>query len=174
MLLLTWYVLSQSILCQLSPLIFQFVESYQDSFVEGRSTTDQFITLREFLEKCLEYRVLTHHLLIDFKPKNAIEYHGQERLYRQADKTDHDSDRWSPVLCEDIGYYRVRSNSAGDSHKVMVFSVLSTVSRCAKGCYGEFNVRGTIYNNQENSPVLQMTWTLSAEHLERWSNTTPH
>lgn len=60
-------VLSQILFRRLSPLVRDFVGSYQAGFIDGRSTTDQMFTLRQILEKCREYQVPTHHLFIDFK-----------------------------------------------------------------------------------------------------------
>ncbi|KRF97428.1 uncharacterized protein Dwil_GK26988, partial [Drosophila willistoni] len=60
-------VLSQIIFRRLSPVVNEFVGSYQAGFVDGRSTTDQIFTVRQILQKCREYQVPTHHLFIDFK-----------------------------------------------------------------------------------------------------------
>ena len=60
-------VISQIIFRRLSPLVNEFVGSYQAGFVDGRSTTDQIFTVRQILQKCREYQVPTHHLFVDFK-----------------------------------------------------------------------------------------------------------
>ncbi|XP_062706099.1 uncharacterized protein LOC134287678 [Aedes albopictus] len=60
-------VLSHIIFRHLSPKMNEFVGSYQAGFIDGRLTMDQIFTVRQILQKCREYQVPTHHLLIDFK-----------------------------------------------------------------------------------------------------------
>jgi hypothetical protein len=43
------------------------VQHYQAGFQSGKSTTDQLFALRQILEKCNEFNITTHHLLINFK-----------------------------------------------------------------------------------------------------------
>jgi hypothetical protein len=43
------------------------VQHYQAGFQSGKSTEDQLYELHQILEKCHEFNITTHHLLIDFK-----------------------------------------------------------------------------------------------------------
>ena len=68
-------ILSQIHFRRLSSLVNRFVERYQARFTDGRSTTDQIFTVRQILQKCREYQVSTHHLVIDFKAAyDSIDY----------------------------------------------------------------------------------------------------
>ena len=60
-------MLSQILFRRLSPLVNGLVGSYQAGFINCRSTNEQIFTIRLILQKCREYQVPTHHLLIDFK-----------------------------------------------------------------------------------------------------------
>ena len=62
------YKILSQILCRLlSPHAKRFVGFYQAGFTGTRTTTDQIFSLRQILEKCREYNLLTHHIFIDFK-----------------------------------------------------------------------------------------------------------
>ncbi|XP_055533253.1 uncharacterized protein LOC129723146 isoform X2 [Wyeomyia smithii] len=60
-------ILSRILFHRLRPLQETFVGEYQCGFRGGRSTTDQMFTLRQILDKFLEYNLQTHHLFIDFR-----------------------------------------------------------------------------------------------------------
>lgn len=51
----------------MQPLSEILLGDYQCGFRPNRSTTDQICTIRQILEKCLEFNVETHHMFIDFK-----------------------------------------------------------------------------------------------------------
>jgi hypothetical protein len=51
---------------RLKPYANQIIGKYQCGF-RGVSTIDQILTLRQILEKTLEFQIETHHLFIDFK-----------------------------------------------------------------------------------------------------------
>jgi len=52
---------------RLKPHANKIIRQYQCGFREGVSTIDQIHTLRQILEKKLEFQIETHHLFIDFK-----------------------------------------------------------------------------------------------------------
>ena len=58
-------VLSNIIFSRLLPYAEENIKEYQCGFTRNRSTTDQIFTLRQILEKTLEYGVPTHHLFVD-------------------------------------------------------------------------------------------------------------
>ena len=95
---------------RLSPLVKIFVGSYQAGFTDGLSTTDQIFTVRQILQKCREYQVLTHHLFIDFKAAyDSIDrvqlwqlLHSSIHLPQQAYNIDTGNDKWSAEQCSNI------------------------------------------------------------------------
>lgn len=60
------------------------IGQYQTGFRKGKSTTDQIFSLRQILEKTIEFNVDTYHLFIDFKA--AYDTVNRERLYRALDE----------------------------------------------------------------------------------------
>ena len=52
---------------RLKPYANQIIGQYECGFREGVSTIDQIQTLRQILEKTLEFQIESHHLFIDFK-----------------------------------------------------------------------------------------------------------
>jgi hypothetical protein len=52
---------------RLKPHANKIIGQYQCGFREEVSTIDQIQTLRQILEKTLEFQIETHHLSIDFK-----------------------------------------------------------------------------------------------------------
>ena len=60
-------VLSIVLYGRLKPHANQIIGQYQCGFREGVSTIDQIQTLRQILEKTMEFQTETHHLFIDFK-----------------------------------------------------------------------------------------------------------
>jgi sorting nexin-29 len=65
---------------RLKPYANQIIGQYQCGFREGVSTIDQIQTLRQILEKTLEFQIETHHLFIDFKP--AYDKVNRNQLYK--------------------------------------------------------------------------------------------
>jgi hypothetical protein len=62
------YKVFAKILCdRLLPHANAALKHYQAGFQSGKSTTDKFFALRQILEKCIEFNIITHHLFIDFK-----------------------------------------------------------------------------------------------------------
>lgn len=67
-LLSTAYKILSSILQdRITPYAKTIIGQYQCGFIPGKSTTDQIFTLRQAMEKCLEFNIPTYHLFIDFK-----------------------------------------------------------------------------------------------------------
>lgn len=67
-LLNTGYKIMSNILYKrLLPLSEKIIGNYQCGFRPGKSCIDQIFSLRQILEKTLEYNVETHHLFVDFK-----------------------------------------------------------------------------------------------------------
>ncbi|KAA5771122.1 reverse transcriptase family protein, partial [Pseudomonas aeruginosa] len=52
---------------KLKPFVEPRLGEYQCGFRPGRSTIDQIFSLRQILEKTLEFNADTYHLFIDFK-----------------------------------------------------------------------------------------------------------
>lgn len=52
---------------RLLPYAEENIGEYQCGFRNDRSTTDQLFAIRQILEKCREFSVITHHLFVDFK-----------------------------------------------------------------------------------------------------------
>ena len=64
----TAYKILSSILQErIAPYAKTIIGQYQCGFIPGKSTTDQIFTLRQAMEKCLEFNIPTYHLFIDFK-----------------------------------------------------------------------------------------------------------
>jgi hypothetical protein len=51
----------------MAPYAERIIGQYQAGFRGGKSTIHQISTLRQILEKTLEYGVDTHHIFIDYK-----------------------------------------------------------------------------------------------------------
>lgn len=67
-LLSTAYKIFSSILQQrIAPYAETIIGKYQCGFIPGKSTIDQIFTLRQVMEKSLEFNIPIHHLFIDFK-----------------------------------------------------------------------------------------------------------
>ncbi|XP_013163277.1 PREDICTED: uncharacterized protein LOC106114561 [Papilio xuthus] len=67
-LLCTGYkVLAKVLFNKLAPYVEAKIGEYQCGFRPNRSTIDQIFSLRQILEKTLEYNVDTYHLFVDFK-----------------------------------------------------------------------------------------------------------
>jgi hypothetical protein len=60
-------VFSKILAKRLNPYIEEILGDYQCGFRRDRSTTDQIFVLKNILEKCYEYNIALHQLLIDFK-----------------------------------------------------------------------------------------------------------
>jgi hypothetical protein len=52
---------------RVKPYANQITGQYECGFREGVSAIEQIQTLRQILEKKLEFQIKTHHLFIDFK-----------------------------------------------------------------------------------------------------------
>jgi hypothetical protein len=52
---------------RLEPYVEIIVVEYQGDFRAGRSTIDQFFTVKQILEKCWEYNIKVYQLYVDFK-----------------------------------------------------------------------------------------------------------
>ena len=63
----SYKVLSYIMFRRLQPLAEEFIGNYQAGFRPGLSTTDQIFTVRQILQKCKEFNIITHHLFVDFK-----------------------------------------------------------------------------------------------------------
>jgi hypothetical protein len=63
----TYKVFAKILYARLLPHANAADQHYQAGFQSGKSTTDQLFALRQILEKCNEFNITTHHLLIDFK-----------------------------------------------------------------------------------------------------------
>ena len=73
-------VVSNIIFDRLLPYVENNIKDYQCGFFKGISTMDQIFTLKQILEKTLEYAVETYHLLIDFQA--AYDRVNRDRLYQ--------------------------------------------------------------------------------------------
>ena len=73
-------ILSNIIFSRLLPYAEENIKEYQCGFTWNRSTTDEIFTLRQILEKTLEYGVATHHLFVDFQ--SAYDSINRKMLYR--------------------------------------------------------------------------------------------
>jgi hypothetical protein len=60
-------VLAMVLYGRLKPYAYQIIGHHQCGLTEGVSTIDQIQTLRQILEKTLQFQIETHHLFIDFK-----------------------------------------------------------------------------------------------------------
>jgi sorting nexin-29 len=60
------------------------IGDFQCGFRKGRSTVDQTFTLRQILEKSIEFGIETHHLFIDFEA--AYDSIDRSRLYEPMEE----------------------------------------------------------------------------------------
>jgi hypothetical protein len=63
----TYKVFAKILYDRLLPHANAAVQHYQNGFHSGKSTTYQLFALRQILEKCNEFNIITHHLCINFK-----------------------------------------------------------------------------------------------------------
>lgn len=62
------YKILSNVLCdRLQPYVDNIIGKYQCGFRRGKGTSDQIHSLRQILEKTMEFNIETHHLFIDFK-----------------------------------------------------------------------------------------------------------
>jgi hypothetical protein len=60
-------ILSYILYVRLSEYTERIIGKYQRGFQKGKSMTNQIFTLRQIIEKTVEYQIGVHHLFIDFK-----------------------------------------------------------------------------------------------------------
>jgi len=77
---IAYKVLSIVLYGRLKPHANKIIGQYQCRFREGVSKIDQIYTLRQILEKTLEFQTETHHLFIDFK--TAYDKVNRNQLYK--------------------------------------------------------------------------------------------
>jgi hypothetical protein len=63
----THKVFAKILFDRLLPHAIAAIQHYQAWFQSGKSITGELFVLRQFLEKCNEFNITTHHLFIDFK-----------------------------------------------------------------------------------------------------------
>ena len=73
-------VLSIVLYGRLKPYADMIIGHYQCGVREGVSTIDQIQTLRQILEKTLEFQIETHHLFVDFR--TAYDKVNRNQLYK--------------------------------------------------------------------------------------------
>jgi sorting nexin-29 len=76
---IAYKVLSNIIFSWLVPYVENNIGAYQGGFRPGKSTINQILTLRQILEKTIEFGIGTDHLFIDFKL--AYDSINREQLY---------------------------------------------------------------------------------------------
>jgi hypothetical protein len=63
----TYKVMAKIIAKRFTPYTEELLGDYQRGFQKNRSTTDHIFALRNITEKCYEYNITLHQLLIDYK-----------------------------------------------------------------------------------------------------------
>jgi len=64
---------------RIQPYTEKVLQSYQCGFRPGKSTVNQIYTIRQMMERMMEYDVETYHLFVDFK--TAYDYIIRKKLY---------------------------------------------------------------------------------------------
>jgi len=77
---IAYRVLSIVLYGRLKPYADKIIGHYQCGFRERVSTIDQIQTLRQILEKTLEFQIETHHLFVDFR--TAYDKVNRNQLYK--------------------------------------------------------------------------------------------
>jgi hypothetical protein len=77
---------SNILLDRLYPCVEDIIGDCQCGFRQGRSTYNHIFSIRQILEKCNEFQIETHHLLIDFR--SAYDTIGRDNLYRAMEDMD--------------------------------------------------------------------------------------
>uniref|UniRef100_A0A0K8TJE5 Reverse transcriptase domain-containing protein n=3 Tax=Lygus hesperus TaxID=30085 RepID=A0A0K8TJE5_LYGHE len=75
----SYKILSNILFDRLLPHAQRVVGAYQRGFMPGKSTIDQIFSLRQIIEKSVEFQMSVHHLFIDFKA--AYDSIRRDKLY---------------------------------------------------------------------------------------------